>query len=109
MHKADFRFMWAYREMLTGHPEWKEDVGYNVKNILFFIPFGLWFPKKIMKSSFFRDKQWITVLTIGMLFSVFIEITQYITCRGLCELDDVLCNGLGALIGFWLYIAFRKA
>lgn len=109
MHKADLRFMWAYREMLTGHPEWKEDVGYNVKNILFFIPFGLWFPKKIMMSSFFRDKQRFTVLTIGVLFSVFIEITQYITCRGLCEVDDVLCNGLGALIGFGLYYRINKS
>ena len=108
MHQADLRFMWAYREMLTGHPEWKEDVGYNVKNILFFIPFGLWFPKKAMKNSFFKDKQWLTVLIAGMVFSVFIEITQYITCRGLCELDDVLCNGLGALIGFGLYYRIKK-
>ena len=107
-HTADLRLMWAYREMFTGHPEWKEDVGYNVKNILFFIPFGFWFPDRVKLLSIFKDKQWLLILFVGMLFSVFIEITQYIICRGLCELDDVLCNGLGALVGYWLFIAFRK-
>ena len=107
-HRADLRLMWAYREMLTGHPEWKEDVGYNLLNILFFIPFGLWFPEKITLPSVFKNKQWLLILSAGVLFSVFIEITQYITCCGLCELDDVLCNGLGSPIGYWLFIAFRK-
>ena len=107
-HRADLRLMWAYREMLTGHPEWKEDVGYNVKNILFFIPFGLWFPEGFKPPSVFKDKRWLLILSAGMLFSVIIEITQYITCRGLCETDDVLCNGLGSLLGYWLFIALRK-
>ena len=107
-HKADLRLMWAYKEMFTGHPEWKEDVGYNVKNILFFIPFGIWFPKINLHISFFMDKRWLLILLTGMFLSVFIEITQYITCRGLCELDDVLCNGFGSIIGYWVYIAFRR-
>lgn len=107
-HRADLRLMWAYREMLIGHPEWKEDVGYNVKNILFFIPFGLWFPDGIKLLPAFKDKQWLLILFAGMLFSVFIEVTQYIACCGLCETDDVLCNGLGALIGYWIFLALRK-
>ena len=49
------------------------------------------------------------MLIVGVLFSIVIEITQYITCRGLCELDDVVCNGLGALIGYWLYISIKKS
>ncbi len=107
-HKADLRLMWAYREMLILYPGWKEDVGYNLKNILFFVPFGFWFPKNIIRPSFFKKRQWLTILTSGMLFSVIIEVTQYITCRGLCELDDVLCNGFGALTGFWLCLASGK-
>ncbi|WP_019679561.1 VanZ family protein [Ruminococcus flavefaciens] len=107
-HKADLRLMWAYREMFTGHPEWKEDIGYNVKNILFLIPFGICFPKINLHISFFRDKRWLLILSVGMLLSVFVEITQYTTCRGLCELDDVLCNGLGSFIGYWISIVLRK-
>lgn len=107
-HKADLRFMWAYREMLSLYPGWEKDVGYNLKNILFFVPFGFLFPESSVLRSFFRERQWLTILTAGMLFSVFIEFSQFITRRGLCELDDVLCNGFGALIGFWLCCIFRK-
>lgn len=109
-HRADLRFMWAYREMIIGHPEWKEDVGYNLKNILFFAPFGFWFPSfgTLRLLQIFRGRSWLLILLAGMIFSFFIEITQYIICCGLCELDDVLCNGFGSLIGFWLYLAVRK-
>ncbi|MBQ9907241.1 MAG: VanZ family protein [Oscillospiraceae bacterium] len=76
--------------------------------MLFFIPFGFWFPKRVISPSVFQHKRWLLILSAGMLFSVLIETTQYLTCRGLCELDDVLCNGLGSLIGYRLFIALRS-
>lgn len=102
-HRIEFRFMWSYREMLTGHPEWKEDVGYNLKNILFFVPFGFLFPKKDIIPTLFKNRRWMLILSAGMLFSIFVELAQYTFCLGLCELDDVICNGLGAVIGCGLY------
>lgn len=107
-HKLELRLMWAYREMLTGHPEWKEDVGYNLKNILFFVPFGFLFPNITTSSPAFQKKRLLIVLIIGMLFSILIEIMQYVFCLGLCELDDVICNSLGALIGFRLYSLIKN-
>lgn len=102
-HKTELHFMWAYREMLTGHPEWKEDVGYNLKNILFFIPFGFIFPEKSLISTVFKNRRWLLILCAGMLLSLFVELSQYIFCLGLCELDDMICNGLGAVIGYGLF------
>lgn len=104
--KADLRFMWAYREMLTGHPEWKEDVGYNVMNILFFVPFGFLFPEKDIMHTLFKNRRWLLILCAGMLLSIFVELTQYIFCLGLCELDDVICNGLGAMVGYGIFRCF---
>ena len=102
--------MWAYREMLMGHSRWKEDVGYNLKNILFFIPFGMTFPEmsKLHFSFVLVNRRWLVVMLAGIMLSIFIEITQYVFCLGLCELDDVLCNVLGALLGLWLDILFFK-
>lgn len=91
--------MWAYREMFTGHPEWKEDVEYNIMNILFFVPFGFLLPEKDIMPNLFKNRRWVLILCAGMLLSIFVEITQYIFKLGLCELDDVICNGLGAVIG----------
>ncbi len=97
--KADLRLFWSYREMLTGDPNWKKDVVQNFQNIVFFIPFGLLIPMK----------NWRTVLITAVVFSVLIEIVQYIGGNGLAELDDVFCNTLGAMIGFWIVMGLKKA
>ena len=95
---ADFRFMWAYREMLTGDANWKKDVIQNLSNIAFFIPYGILFPVK----------KCYVVLVSSFVFSVLIETAQYVYRLGLCELDDVICNTLGAMIGFWIVFGFLK-
>ena len=69
---------------------------YVIENILLFIPFGIMFPmigKKV--SNIF------TCIIAAALFSIIIETVQYITARGFCQLDDIVMNTLGALIG-WL-------
>ena len=96
-HRVELRLMWSYREMFAREPTWKIDVLQNIENILFFIPFGFLFPIAKYRIS----------LLAGLILSIIIEIIQYIACLGLCELDDVLCNGLGALIGC-LLIGFVK-
>ena len=62
----------------------------NINNILAFIPFGVLFP----------GKRWKWLLLIAVLFSAGIEAVQYAFNLGWCEIDDVICNALGALIGF---------
>lgn len=68
-------------------------------NVIGFIPFGLFLP---MLHRHFR-KLPRTVL-ICMLFSTGVELTQLVTRRGSCDIDDVILNTLGGLLG---YIAFR--
>lgn len=64
---------------------------YIVKNIWLFIPLGavlyrLW-PRK-------------AILLVPVILSITIEIIQYFTTLGMCELDDVISNGLGGVIGY---------
>lgn len=67
-------------------------------NVLLFVPFGVLLP---MMSRYFKNPL-ITVVT-GCLFSGTIEIMQYITGRGLTEVDDVITNTLGAAVGVMIY------
>ena len=83
--------------MLVGYKYWKEDVIQNLQNIVFFIPFGLFAPLK----------RWKTVLLTAVIFSTLIEVVQYIGGFGLAEVDDVICNTLGTLIGFAI-LSFLK-
>ena len=96
--KADLHLMWSYREMLTGDPNWKKDVVQNLQNIAFFIPFGLLIP----------IKNWKAVVITSIVFSGLIEVVQYIGGFGLAELDDVICNTLGAMVGFWITMILYK-
>lgn len=95
---ADFRLFWSFRDLLAGKSTGKTDVIQNINNILFFIPFGLLLPLK---------KWWKALLT-ALCFSAAIEVAQYIFALGLCELDDVISNTFGAMIGYWIWIGLKK-
>lgn len=90
--------LWSYREWLSGNPNGVQYVRQNLSNILFFVPFGFLVPAKTWKSA----------LLISAAFTVFIEASQFAFRLGLCELDDMLCNVLGAAIGFLFYKLILK-
>lgn len=70
-------------------------------NILLFVPFGFLLP--IVSE---RLKNPILTVFAGFLFSAGIETMQYITGRGLTEVDDIINNTAGSALG---YIAFTIA
>lgn len=67
-------------------------------NIAVFIPIGLLLGRKV---------GWKSIL-IGMGYSLIIEITQLVMHRGLFEIDDIIHNTLGTVIGFGLYVLMRR-
>ena len=62
-----------------------------IKNIWLFIPLG---------AILFRIYPQKTILFVPILLSVIIEAIQYFTGTGLCELDDVISNGMGGAVGY---------
>ena len=66
-------------------------------------PFGILAPmvfKRMRKMSF--------CVFIGFLCSCGIEISQLITQRGYCQLDDVVTNTVGMLIGWIIWRGFHR-
>ena len=47
-------------------------------------------------------------ITYGFMFSFAIEIMQYITGRGLADIDDLINNTLGAVIGYLIFKAGKR-
>lgn len=84
---------WAIRGWIVNPTiESKKEAVQYVQNILFFIPYyGLLFPWK---------DNWKRVLVTALVLSVFIELFQFIFNLGWCEVDDVISNTLGAMIGW---------
>ena len=64
-----------------------------------FIPLGYILPEAF---NCFAEKLW-KVISAGCMFSVIIEVGQYILHVGLCELDDVFNNTLGCFMGLLIW------
>ena len=79
-----------------------------VLNILLFIPFG--FMLSCYLYTYHRPQHlFLPILLSGLFVSVSVELLQYITSRGLTEIDDVINNTAGAMIGWLAYDRMRKA
>lgn len=97
-HMLDAPF-WEYKNLISG-VDWQFYFWQIIGNLVMLIPFGIMLPflfKRMQSVAF--------VAAAGCMFSMFIEITQFITGRGLCEVDDVFNNTVGAVIG---YLIFRR-
>lgn len=65
------------------------------ENIIMFIPF----PMLVYRlMPIFR--KWWTVLLLGAASSLLIETTQWITMTGCFEVDDIMTNTLGMMLGY---------
>lgn len=66
-------------------------------NIIMFMPFGFLVP------LFSKKKKWWQILLFGILLSVLIEVIQHLLRIGIADIDDVILNGFGTILGFGIY------
>lgn len=90
----EIRRFWVYRGQLG-----LESVVVNLfGNVLAFVPYGMVLP---MLSEKKRNFFLVTLLTFE--FSLVIETTQLITKAGCFDVDDLILNTLGGVLGYMLY------
>ena len=89
-----FREILRYDFGTTGF--YKQVIG----NILLFIPFGYF------ASCYCRIKNLGTITLVSMLSSLVIEVTQHFIGRSF-DVDDIILNVVGGIIGFLLYISLN--
>lgn len=69
-----------------------------VENVLLFIPYGFACPWAFpWLRGFFRNIFAAFVISLG------VETIQLITGRGYFQVDDILTNVLGGIIGYWMF------
>ena len=76
---------------------------YFMENIIMFIPFGVLVP-----MVFKRMRNLRFCVFVGFVCSCGIELSQLITQRGYCQLDDVVTNTAGMLIGWIIWNRLNK-
>jgi glycopeptide antibiotics resistance protein len=70
-------------------------------NIILFVPLAM------ILVWVFRVSSGVTVILSLCLFSLCIEVTQYIFYIGYADIDDILLNTLGAIIGVFICRLFQ--
>ena len=92
-------------DLFTSYRQFFESAEHRIEvidNILLFVPFSV-----LLYALWPRFSG---VLFATVLFSVAVETAQLILKAGYCQLDDVLNNGAGGLIGLWIseWVSRRK-
>lgn len=84
---------------LNGYPTWIVAKNNLIGNIAPFVPLGLFLPFLSKHSLRFR-----TVTGIALAVGVAIEITQLLFRTGVFDVDDIILNALGIVVGYGVYI-----
>ena len=90
--QCELTLFWSWREVLAGR-----DMAMLEQILLNFVmlaPVGFLLP-----VAAGRRVRPATALAVGVLLSGTIEVSQYVFRRGLFELDDIMHNSLGCMIG----------
>ncbi len=74
---------------------------YVVENILLFVPYGF-----CLAWRFGGRKRWLINISIGLLTTLAVEYTQLLTGRGVFQIDDLLTNALGCVLGLVCYAVY---
>lgn len=86
----------SYREVRSGGNI--EIYRSNFMNVVLFYPAGL-LAMSLLPRKWPGWCRWVLVVTVLAALSVGIEFLQYRFCLGRCEIDDVIHNTAGALLG----------
>ena len=89
--RYDFHPLWSYFAISDGRSIL---LAQNIMNVIVFLPLGLLIGLGFSKWS------WWKAIGFGCLFSISIEFLQFAFKRGFSEVDDVIHNTLGCVIGY---------
>lgn len=84
---------WSYAAIQEGRTELLAE---NIMNVVVFIPVGL------LLGIAFKQMAWWKALLIGCSISISIEALQFWLMKGFSEVDDVMHNTTGCILGYIL-------
>ncbi len=88
---------------------------YFIENIIMFVPFGLLVPRAFFSRKYVINghsgrtfQRYLLCVAVGFALSCVIELVQLVTGRGFCQLDDIVTNTAGTVLGCVLSGLFGK-
>ncbi|WP_392387700.1 VanZ family protein [Bacteroides pyogenes] len=75
----------------------------NLQNHMMLMPIGM------LTGLIMKRRRWWKSCLIGFTLSACVEMFQFVFKRSFCELDDVIHNTTGTLIGYCIAILLIKS
>lgn len=94
----EIRLFFDYREQL-GMKSFLVNI---FGNILAFAPFGFLLPHLLK-----RYRRFFSIVFLSIFFSLAIELTQMLTKVGRFDVDDIILNTFGGILGYLIYTICR--
>ena len=109
VHYTEYQYNLKLFHEISRYIKYREVVGMEyfliniVGNVVVFMPFGFFLPLvSEHKIKFF--KVFITAFSL----SLSIELIQLISKVGSCDVDDLILNTLGGLLGYWCFCIYKN-
>lgn len=106
MNLTPFHTIGAYWKCLlagASHPSFRHAVINLGGNIFLFIPIGYFFP--LLWLSLRNFFSFLLTCTLSICL---VELLQLVTLRGSLDIDDLILNLFGMLLGYLIYMIFKK-
>ncbi|MEG2109677.1 MAG: VanZ family protein [Clostridium sp.] len=91
------------KEFIFDAPTYSIAIRNLLGNIIIFCPLGFLLP-----IAFTRLSNWKKIFIVSLGISLLIEVIQLITGYGFFDVDDLILNVFGAMIGYFVYKLFVK-
>jgi glycopeptide antibiotics resistance protein len=91
------------KQFFTSSYNWHIVLVNIIGNIVAFVPMGFLLP--IVFSKLFDLRR---VLIVVLMATFSIEALQYVTRVGTADIDDIILNGLGGLLGYFMLLLLKK-
>lgn len=95
----EIKRFWIYREQLGFFAVFTNIFG----NVLCFVPFGAIFPVLNRKTRHF-----VVIVLLSFQFSLIVECIQLISKVGSFDVDDLLLNTIGGMIGYLVFCVCNR-
>lgn len=107
-HAGDWNYsLHPFKSILSAYYSFDQSQGISravkllIGNVIAFAPLGFFIPA-IYKKKF------ISSMLICISSIVVIEITQFITGLGIADIDDLILNTIGCLVGYIVYLVLKR-
>lgn len=103
LREYNFAPFWSYKAIEAGRVELLAE---NIMNVMVFVPLGILLGALMIRLTLLKG--FSQAFFVGLFLSASIEVLQFFCKRGFSEVDDVMHNTLGCLIGYMIFMILWK-